>query len=474
MARMLYKINEFLGIDQSSAENGLPTGMSPDACNMDTSDGALRVAQGFLPYIEQPVPGSDTPHRLFLYRSQSGTQFLVLVGQALYAYKLGAWQKVYEYEGTLENFRFCAAQTQINGTDCLVIGCGERRLIKYDGETVALFDSAAGVSDVPALYLDTYKGRLFAAGDPNHKNRLYWSQLPGDGRSVEDWSSVEASPNVEGGHAEVGSDGSDPITGLMALSNQLLIFKRRSIYRLIGDRPGNFTIESVDSASESTAHTALVRVADAVYYLTAAGLFAFNGVTARAMADARRIKTFLAMADAADARGALAREKLLFLLKENGESAVVEYDLLRRTYMLRRGFTAYDLCASDGYAYLVDGTRRVCRLGEGNSYNGLPIHAWWQTPSTDLYEKSTVKAMRQLYLRGAEETENAAVLVEVSVGGMSTMYRVLLPKERAAVLELPLKNEGRVFSLRFENEAGGRFVLEGGAELAFEQWRRVE
>jgi hypothetical protein len=42
------------------------------------------------------------------------------------------------------------------------------------------------------------------------------------------------------------------------------------------------------------------------------------------------------------------------------------------------------------------------------------------------------------------------------------------------VLEVPLQNEGRVFSLRFENEAGGRFSLEGGTELALELWRRVE
>ncbi len=471
---MLYKINEFFGIDQSAAENGVASGMSPDACNMDTSDGALRVAKGFLPCIEEPVPGTETPHRLFLFRSSSQEQFLVLAGNSLYAFREGAWQKVYEYGSGLTQHRFSAAQVQLSGTDYLVVGCGEKQLVKYDGESVTLFGSAEGLSDVRVLYLDTYKDRLFSAGDPEHKNRLYWSQLPGDGRTVESWARAEASPNVEGGHAEVGSDGSDPITGILALSNQLLIFKKRSLFRLIGDKPSNFTIESVDAVNEQAAHTALVRIADTVFYLTGAGLFSFNGVTARRMPDARCIRGFLAGADVADARGVCARDKLFYAARENGQSALIEYDLSRRAYMLRRGFTVYDLCARDGAVYLIDGSRHVCRLGEGDSYNGLPIRAWWRTPATDLYDKSSVKAMRQLYLRGAVETENAALLAEVTAGGMSTVYRLLLPEARSSVLEVPLKNEGRVFSVRFENEAGGRFSLEGGVELAFEQWRRVE
>jgi len=42
------------------------------------------------------------------------------------------------------------------------------------------------------------------------------------------------------------------------------------------------------------------------------------------------------------------------------------------------------------------------------------------------------------------------------------------------VVEVPLKNEGRTFSLTLSNEAGGAFTLTGGAELSFETWRRVE
>jgi len=39
MARAIYRINEFIGIDQSRDENALKSAMSPDACNMDTAGG---------------------------------------------------------------------------------------------------------------------------------------------------------------------------------------------------------------------------------------------------------------------------------------------------------------------------------------------------------------------------------------------------------------------------------------------------
>ena len=141
----------------------------------------------------------------------------------------------------------------------MIIATGERQLIKFDGDEAKPFGSAEGVSDKKAGYLAMYRSRLFAAGDPENPNRLYWSQLPGGERSIENWGSVEASPNVEGGHTEVGSMKSDPIVGLSALSNQLIIFKRDSIYRLLGDKPGNFIVEEVEGRTETAVYSAIVK-----------------------------------------------------------------------------------------------------------------------------------------------------------------------------------------------------------------------
>ena len=63
---------------------------------------------------------------------------------------------------------------------------------------------------------------------------------------------------------------SDPIVGLSALSNQLIIFKRDSIYRLLGDKPGNFIVEEVEGRTETAVYSAIVKRA-ACSFLRRAG-----------------------------------------------------------------------------------------------------------------------------------------------------------------------------------------------------------
>jgi hypothetical protein len=473
MAVKIFRIDEFHGIDQSRDENALPFSMSPDACNMDTENGALAVAKGYVRHIPDPIPGEGEIRALFLYARIGGDLFVAASGNTVYAWDGTAWTGVYTYEGGSEAHSFDFEQAQISGTDFLLIGCEGRQLVKFDGQTAALFGSAENVSNIPVRYLALYRNRLFSAGDPNNPNRLYWSQLPGDSRSIEAWGPVEASPNVEGGHAEVGSVASDPITGLAALSNQLVIFKKHSIYRLLGDKPSNFTIEEVDSRAERTVDTAVVRCGDALYFMTAGGMCCFNGVTAEPMRDARRIRLLLAAGDVSASRGALCRDKLYFSMTDGEGFALIEYDLVRGSYMLRRGFDVRGLCARDGALYLIDGNRYVCRFNEGDTYGGAPIDAWWRTPETDLREKSTVKGMRALYLRGNTDARASATIVDVKTGALTQTHTLLLPESASDVLEVPLENEGRTFALTFRNEAGGHFAITSGVEIEIEQKRRA-
>ena len=473
MAVKIFRIDEFHGIDQSRDENAIPFSMSPDACNMDTENGALAVAKGSVRHIPDAVPGEGEIRALFACARSGGDLFIVAAGDTLYAWKGTVWEAVYAYGNAFEARRFDFEQAQIGGADVLIIGCGERQLVKFDGQTASPFGSAADVSDIPVNYLSVYRNRLFSAGDPQNPNRLYWSQLPGDGRSIEAWGPVEASPNVEGGHAEVGSVASDPITGLAALSNQLVIFKKHSIYRLLGDKPSRFTIEAVDSRAERTVNTAVVRCGDALYFMTAGGMCCFNGVTAEPMRDARRIRLLLGAGDVSASMAALCRDRLYFSITDNGDFALIEYDLVRSSYMIRRGFDARGLCALDGTLYLIDANRHVCRLNEGDTYDGAPIEAWWRTPETDLHEKSTVKGMRALYLRGSTDEGASATIVDVKTDALTETHTLLLPENASAVLEVPLKNEGRTFALTLRNEAGGRFTITSGVEVEFEQKRRT-
>lgn len=454
-----YKIDRFLGIDQSCDENILHPSFSPDAVNMNTDDGNLSVAKGFVRHIIAQVPGEGDIHRLVIFKRKEGDIFLVFCSDAIYASTNGLWVKAYEFTPALEDYEFDTVEVSINNTDYLLIANGETQMLKYDGDSFYSFGSAENQSDIPVRYLALYKNRLFSAGNKDYPNRLYYSKLPGGNRSIEDWGYDEASPNVEGGHIEVGDFDSDPIIALTALSSQLLIFKKHSIYRLYGDKPSNFVLEQVEADSEYVSHTSIVHYSDVAYYFTNSGLNVLDGVNARLSSDAMKIKNIMNGANTRNTRGVRAKNKLYFTIKKGSNTELIEYDLNRRTYMRRNGFEVIDMVQKDNIVFFINSSRHICRLDYGNTYAGEPIVAYWRTPITDLGEKSTIKQFDELYLRGS----GTSLSLTTYTGGFEREH--IITNLNDEVAEVPLIDEGRTIGLKIANSEGSSFQIKGGMEL---------
>ena len=461
MALKRYRIDGFSGLDQSMDENRISPSCSPDAANVSTDGGRLSLAHGFIKLLPDPVPGTDRIRHLTYYRSNTAQYPVVIAGSTVYAYKDMSWQSLYTIQGSLSGAEFDSVMAQIGTADCLIIADGIHPLIKYDGESVSQFGSEEGCSDMPISYLAMYRGRLFAAGDGENPNRLYYSVLPGDGRSIDNWGYIEASPAVEGGHAEVGTSGGDPIIGIAALSNQLLIFKRSSLYRLIGDRPSNFTIEHIDASYRSARQHAITAYGDVLFFLTSSGLYYYNGVTARPSADIFRIKKLMRDALIVSSHVVTVGDKLYFNIRQGREDMLVEYDILERKYLLHRGFSIGCMASVNGWLLFTNGSGYIYRFGIGYSYDGEMIDAYWTTPLTDLGDKGTIKSLRKLYLRGSGGKVNVTTLAGVHLN----TYNRRMPSGEEEVLEIPLADEGRTIQLVISNDEGGALELVGGLEL---------
>ena len=473
MASFTYRIESFQGLDQSRGESLISPSFSPDAMNMDTSEGELEVTRGYVKHLPAAVPavGTSKINRICFFRSASGVIPMAITGGFVYTYSDGAWTRAYTYPLVLEKRHYSVLMTRIGTTDVMLIADGANRILKFDGTSFSLFGSEEGCSDIAVSYIAMYRSRLFAAGDYSNPNRLYYSKLPGGSRSIEDWGPDQDSPSVEGGHIEIGTTSGDPITAICAMSNQLLIFKQSSIYRLIGDRPGNFTVELIASDSPPVADTATAVWRDLIYYVSDGGLGCFNGVDAAPMPDARRIKRIMEGADTGDSRMAIVGDRLFFTVKKNGETRLLEYDLTRRTYMQYGGFEACDLAADGGSLIIANSARYLERWGEGDDFDGVPIAAYWDTPLTDLGDKSVIKSLRGICLRGES---GGGLTVEASAGTVSESRSLLLPESPSEVAEVPLSNEGRTFRIGISNDSGSRFRLVGGLELSMSVRKRTE
>ena len=476
MALRQYRIPVFYGIAQNITENRQNDGESPDACNMDTQNGRLSVAKGYVRESEIAFPAPEEAQRLYVWRRAEGRTLLVATADKLFALDetAGEWKQLCDFHTQAAAAQYDFLPVKIASTEYLLIANGTARMVKWDGasETAEAFGSAEGLSDIAVNFVEFYYSRLFAAGDAQNPNRLYFSQAPGDTRTIENWTAASESENVSGGFAEVGT-GSDPITGLFALSNQLLIFKRDSLYRLLGDRPGNFRIQPVNGTMQQPVHTACERAGDVLYFLTQGGMYYFDGQTVQKKADADKVQLLLQGAALSACVAAVRGDRLYFAFREGapeaGNNGILIYDLARGTYMIRRGFQARGLFAAGGTLYLLDGNGFVCRFEEGETYDGARIDAYWKTPMTDLDSKAVNKRLEELYLRGS-----GGILSVEAVTESGTVYNErLMPGGSERILELGLNGDGRAFQLVFRNVNGSHFTIDGGVELILDMQRRV-
>ncbi len=467
----------FSGMRQDKNDYISSPDTSPDACNMQTPNGCLAVATGFSRVMQRTVPTTDVLKRLYVYATPAGLKYLACTDTQLVVYEPDGnfWRSLYRFSTPVGENRVEFLPVKIGSDDFLLVATGRGPLIKWDGVSheAAAFGSAEQLSDTPVNFAASYFGRLFSSGNEQSPARLYWSKTPGGTRTIEDWRADDASPDVSGGFVDVGT-GSDPITGLFSLSNQLLIFKRDTLYRLLGDRPSNYRVLPVDAAFARTGHAACAQYADRLYFLTPTGLCYFDGQTVRRPMSYRALHRVLENCDLERCEAVNSGDMLYFAVREKTtgpyNDLLIEYDLMRDTFMLRRGFSIAGLCAARGELYLLTGIGRVEKFDDSPDYDGAPIEAWWETPRMDFGSKGVKKALGELTCTGSGDPMQITALCD----GNAFTTELAFPTDADHVAEAVLRGEGRIVRLRFSNVRGGAFTLDTGLLLRFDAIARPD
>ena len=541
----LYSINEFLGIAQHRDGSLLSTGTAIDARNMDTSDGNLSVAKGYVRRSSNAIPASSGKI-LRLIPVDEGNM-LAVTQKYIYHGTYSEWNltPVYTFEADLPaDCQIGYALGKINTTNVVVIGTGKTQLIKvnmedtvtaelfgsgqyiyestvesYSNKVVTLTDAMSqevqikfvveggiyingtfragevtsdttitldeapaivpaagdtakirgGASDAHCNFVCMHNGRLFAAGDPENSNRLYWSTIPGDGRTIEHWLAVGSSVDLSGGYVDIGDTTADPIIGMCELSTQILIFKRYSIYRLYGDRPSYYTVERVERFTENMSNAGVAVKADIPYWLTKSGVKLFNGADMELLDDGQNfLVSFIdTVKSISQSKGFTARNKLYWTCRVNDgeyDDSVIIFDTTNGTYMVRDGFNIADMCAFENTIYLINDTGYLYEFDKGDKYDGKAISAYWQTQPTDLSAKYQDKQLKHLFFRG----DGTTVIIETSNRNnvITTERRVLQNED---MIDIPLRSVPcRRFSVKLSNEAGSYFSIQGGLQIFYE------
>ena len=336
-----------------------------------------------------------------------------------------------------------------------------------------------GGSDVNTNYITRYGGRLFAAGDPSAPSRLYWSQVPGDGRSVEDWLAADASTDASGGYVEVGDEKGDCIVGLCSLANQIVIFKKYSTWRLYGDRPSTYSVECVEKDSENMSNASVVIRYGQPFWLTRSGLWSYSYDAGVGPADngVRYLREFFGLSgyDPSRSKGCHCDNRMYFTCTESGslvDDAIIEYDLGTGSIMIRDGFHVYDLCVCDGQMFMIADkgdpvTYKVVQFNTGDDYDGTPIAAYWYGQPTDMGLKFTKKQIKEIHARCGRGN------MEVYVNSDERSWkkqRLTWETPESGYIAVPVQtDQARVVQVGFKNVAGSKFWIKGGINVEFER-----
>ena len=126
----------------------------------------------------------------------------------------------------------------------------------------------------PMAFAVEHKGRIWAAGDKRHPLRVYFS----GNRQSDVWfvpeDDAETVDNVlEAGYIEIKSDGGDEVTAMYGdFYGQLIIFTRRSVWRLVGDGFDTFSVGDINRSVGCVGPNAVSRVANDLLFLSREGV----------------------------------------------------------------------------------------------------------------------------------------------------------------------------------------------------------
>lgn len=334
-----------------------------------------------------------------------------------------------------------------------------------------------GGSDAHVNFIDIYYSRLFSAGDPDAPNRLYYSAAVGSGRTFEDWLSVDGSADASGGYIEIGDAGGDDIVGIIVLSNQILIFKRYSVYRLYGNRPSQYAVERVENFAEIMSNSSAVVKYGVPYYLTRTGIKTYDGTGVQHLNEGVRvIGRFLEnIVSVLDSKAVHSDNVLYFTCKCNKDSdyddTVIVYDIPRQSITVRDGFEIADIAQYDSHIYIIDGDGYVCEFNKGDTFNGKKIVAYWETQHTDLGAKAYKKQITSILLRGSGDEFNVKVVNGANEWVQHYRWTDATMQDIACIdVQLDL---GTTFYVRLYNEEGSHFQIDGGMDIVFERQMKI-
>jgi hypothetical protein len=339
-------------------------------------------------------------------------------------------------------------------TEIVIMSNGSDPMMKWDGTTL----SSVGGGAPKAKSITLHYERVWATGINGLPNTAkaskdmdpdFWDLTDPEGDDPLAPAGVEIDlPTWDGGVN----------IGLSNIFDDVVIFKTYSIWKIVGTYPGEYQVVRVFSASGAIAERSIVDGGTVCFFLAIDGIYVYNGNQADPIsAKVEKIIKNMNPAYRDKAVGVFYDNKYILAIPEGDSTennCILEYDTLTGQWTVKRGFNVNSFLVFKDILLFSNNSGYVLEYDKGDTFDGVPIQAYWNTPRTTLGSMS--KTIRSTYFYGDLEI--------ITPGGMK-----LISDFDGNVVETLIKepfkkgkrhrNKGRKMKLRIENVNGSRFRL---------------
>lgn len=265
--------------------------------------------------------------------------------------------------------------------------------------------------------IERYAERIWGGAITDDPDMLVYS-APYD---PTDWTARVENPEDGAGDINQPSWDGDSFTALRAFGSQLIAFKKTRVWRILGTDPGEYTFKEQYGGGAPYAGTIAVDN-ERILMLTKQGVQIYDGLSVSPYMQEYCLNVWRRMKDTAmdQASAVLWHGKYYCAVPLDNSAinnAVVIYDPVDGTWLLREDVSVEQFLATEGKLYFTSSTTpgRIWLWREDSWATGSATSAAtrWVTPWNDLGSKRIVKGGFEVYLLC--EVKSTAVTLKVSI-----------------------------------------------------------
>ncbi|MBR4039416.1 MAG: hypothetical protein IKJ11_04875 [Clostridia bacterium] len=472
------------GIYQAAGDTNVNPDYAYRAENMRTQQGLLATGYGTsraFPALGEPI---ETLERFYRRSRPDDPQvFVAGAGGAIYTYTMGTEGWIRRAEGFSSNKWSCVTyETTENEetTDLLIMSNALDGMVVLFGSDLRVEKKTPAVGDdhteVRFAVLGRHAERIWGTGAPGYPDDIFYSRA----YDPLDWTGMPDTPELGGGVIRQPTWDGDAFTALAPFGAYLLAVKAHTVYEIRGSDPSNFTISQAYGTDGPVQAGTVCTDRLKMLFLSQNGLGLYDGSALELLSkDALHETMRMRMQGMESAATACVSEHVYYLalcIKENEDdvltanNAVIEYDLLRGTFMIRKGIRVRDFFALDGSIYFTqaDAPYEVLRYNDraSGSYMGTAMKCLWETPWLDLGKDVMKRDFVLRFTADADENDVPVRLTIITDRG-EKMRTVLLSKARRDY-RVKIQTGGVRMRLRIESsERAAGWRIYGGVQVAY-------